>query len=192
MKDESTTSTTEATIPPKFEEFPHIPRLSREIIVTEKIDGTNACIHITDGGLVFPGSRTRWITTESDNAGFARWVKEHLEELRVGLGPGTHFGEWWGRGIQRGYGQTEKIFSLFNTTRWTDDVRPKCCRTVPVLYTGMFDTAVINETLNDLKNAGSAAAPGFMQPEGVVVFHVGGNLMFKKTIDKDDKHKSEL
>src|SRR5271165_3703942 len=114
---------------PDFQAFPKIPRLNREIVITEKIDGTNASIHIAEDGTVFTGSRTKWITPNDDNKGFARWVKEHEDELRTGLGYGTHYGEWWGAGIGRRYGLTEKRFSLFNTTRWTDAVRPKCCYT---------------------------------------------------------------
>ena len=34
----------------EFQPFPKIPRLSREIVITEKIDGTNAQILITDDG----------------------------------------------------------------------------------------------------------------------------------------------
>jgi hypothetical protein len=33
-----------------------------------------------------------------------------------------------------------------------------------------------------------------MRPEGVVIFHTAGNLMFKKTIEKDEQpkgHKEE-
>jgi hypothetical protein len=37
---------------------------------------------------------------------------------------------------------------------------------------------------------GSMAAPGFMKPEGVVVFHVAGNVGFKKTIEDDESPKS--
>jgi hypothetical protein len=36
---------------------------------------------------------------------------------------------------------------------------------------------------------GSKAAPGFMKPEGIVVFHVAGNVGFKKTIEKDEEPK---
>jgi hypothetical protein len=88
------------------------------MIVTEKLDGTNAQVHITDDGRIFAGSRNRWITPDADNFGFARWVAEHEEELRA-LGPGSHYGEWWGSGIQRRYGLDEKRFSLFNVGRWT-------------------------------------------------------------------------
>lgn len=211
----------------EFVEFPKIARLSREIIVTEKIDGTNACIKIEDKpeNCVFDasviaetgdtppvwmhaGSRTRWITTQNDNFGFAKWVADHAAELFLGLGFGTHFGEWWGQGIQRGYGLTEKRFSLFNTSRWTlhgtepqrivtqdpriekyQDVLPACCGLVPVLYRGEFDTAAIQGRLDVLRYDGSVAAPGFMQPEGIVVFHPQGNVMFKKTIEKDEQPK---
>ena len=33
-----------------FTPFQKIPRLSREMIITEKIDGTNSCICITEDG----------------------------------------------------------------------------------------------------------------------------------------------
>lgn len=101
-----------------FEDFPKIARLSRMMTITEKIDGTNAQIYITPGSpeepgiiatmrddsetdlIMFAGSRTRWITPEADNYGFAAWAKAHAEEL-FKLGAGRHFGEWWGSGIQR-------------------------------------------------------------------------------------------
>ena len=44
---------------PEFVPFPKIPRLHKECIVTEKIDGTNGIIYITDDGDMFIGSRNR-------------------------------------------------------------------------------------------------------------------------------------
>ena len=35
----------------QFKEFPKMPRLSREMIITEKIDGTNASIFIQNSNL---------------------------------------------------------------------------------------------------------------------------------------------
>lgn len=194
-----------------FTEFPKIPRLSREVVITEKIDGTNASIMIepytpehddyyvsrpraagVDYGIAV-GSRTRWITTTTDNAGFANWVKANGDEL-FGLGVGHHFGEWWGKGIQRNYAQTKKHFSLFNTHRW-GEVRPACCLLVPVLYQGPFEEygvmKGVKAALNALRDQGSAAAPGFMKPEGIVVYHTAGNLLFKKTLEKDDEWKGK-
>jgi RNA ligase len=175
----------------EFVEFNKIARLSRNCVVTEKIDGTNASITITDTGEFLVGSRTRWITPEDDNYGFARWAHANKEEL-LKLGPGQHFGEWWGLGIQRNYGVKEKRFSLFNTARWSDDaIRPACCSVVPVLYSGLFDTVMINETIGTLRDLGSAAAPGFMKPEGIVVWHEAARIFFKKTIEKDEVPKGK-
>lgn len=86
---------------PEFVEFAKIYRLNRKMICSEKIDGTNAQIMITEDGQFLIGFRTRWITPTDDNHGFARWATEHKDELIAGLGVGKHFGEWWGQGIQR-------------------------------------------------------------------------------------------
>ena len=174
----------------EFVKFDKIARLSRTIVITEKIDGTNGLIAIGDDGEFQVGSRSRWITPENDNMGFARWAYAHKDELMT-LGAGFHYGEWWGLGIQRGYGLNEKRFSLFNVSRWSEN-RPACCYVVPTLYAGDFDTAVIVEELEKLKREGSKAAPGYMNPEGVVIYHTAGNLYFKKTIFGDESPKSIL
>ncbi len=169
---------------PEFTPFGKIPRLVSGMVVTEKIDGTNAAVVVTEGGLVFAQSRKRLITPDDDNFGFAAWVEAHDVELRDGLGPGVHFGEWWGHGIQRGYDlpKGERRFSLFNVSRWADD-RPACCGVVPTLYAGQFSTIMANHHLDVLMVKGSAAAPGFMRPEGVMVYHARANQMFKLPFD---------
>jgi RNA ligase len=176
-----------------FVEFPKIARYSREVVVTEKIDGTNGQIYITDAmNQVFAGSRSRWIDSDNDNFGFARWVAEHKEEL-LKLGPGSHFGEWWGLGIQRRYDLKERRFSLFNTYRWSDAMmRPACCDVVPILWQGPCDKLDASAILGKLKDSGSIAAPGFMQPEGIVIFHTAAQWLLKKTIEKDDVAKRQL
>ena len=188
-------STSVGTVP-EFAEFPSIARLVREVVVTEKIDGTNAQIHITDDDRMFAGSRTRWISPTADNHGFATWVTAHRDEL-MALGAGSHFGEWWGSGIQRGYGLTkgEKRFSLFNVGRWIvaesertnekQEVTPACCLVVPILHRGLFDTAQIEAVLTHLGATGSQAAPDFMNPEGIVVYHEKSRTLFKRTLDGD-------
>lgn len=196
----------------EFQPFPKMGRLFREVIVTEKIDGTNAQVFIKqialeneeedgrlttrlgpDGQLyaIFAGSRTRWLDTTSsgDNFGFAKWVMDNATEL-VKLGEGRHFGEWWGKGIQRGYGLEERRFSLFNTSRWYDDdehkqLAPACCSVVPVLYKGMFDEAFVHRQMDTLRDKGSWAAPGFKNPEGIIVYHTAANVGFKYTLDGD-------
>jgi hypothetical protein len=71
------------------------------------------------------------------------------------------------------------------------EVLPPCCGLVPVLFEGIFETHHVLGALDDLAFHGSYAAPGFMRPEGVVVFHVAGNVGFKKTIHKDDEYKGK-
>jgi len=198
-----------------FEAFPKIARLNRECVITEKLDGTNAQVWIRDISEIDPneelhtpynvavekhgtiyivaaGSRNRWIRRGDDNYGFAAWVCEHAHEL-VDLGPGRHFGEWWGKGIQRGYGLDEKRFSLFNVHRWTDPAsRPACCHVVPTLFEGLFRTIDVEETLEALQVFGSSAAPGFKKPEGIIVYHTAQGHLYKVTCENDESPKSAL
>jgi hypothetical protein len=172
-----------------FEAFPKIPRFRRNVVITEKIDGTNGQIFIDEEGNVRAGSRSRWVTPQDDNYGFARWVAEHAEGLRE-LGPGRHFGEWWGSGIQRNYSQPVKRFSLFNVTRWRD-ARPACCDVVPVIYEGEFTIGCVPDALSTLRKNGSFASPGFMKPEGIIIWHDAARQMFKVTLEKDEAPKSQ-
>lgn len=172
-----------------FIPFPKIPRLKRGCIITEKLDGTNAQIVIDDQNNVRAGSRNRWITPDADNFGFAGWVERNKEEL-LKLGPGQHFGEWWGNGIQRTYGMKEKRFSLFNTGRWSDPaIRPACCDVVPLLYVGQFATDTVDTVLRALIRDGSQAAPGFMRPEGIIVFMTASSHLYKVLAENDDQPK---
>lgn len=195
----------------EFPAFQKIPRLNRDIIVSEKIDGSNGLISIQRMGEdpvaplnamtgrnsegedfhIFAGSRNRWLkpTKNEDNFGFAAWVRDNANELTK-LGVGHHYGEWWGQGIQRHYGLKEKRFSLFNSNRWADPaVRPACTDIVPILYQGPFSQSHIVGAQLDLQMYGSKAAPGFMDPEGVVIWHEAARQMFKVTIKGDEKPK---
>lgn len=212
----------------KFVDFKKIPRLSRDMIITEKIDGSNGQVAIIpsdseefigcEDGFVeqcclankqidetkwlymFAGSRNRWLSTgkQNDNHAFAYWVKENSEEL-FQLGPGRHFGEWYGKGIQRGYGLDHKRFALFNVSKWVakDDFitvenqhhAPACCSVVPVMYEGQFNTGTINDVLDILKKNGSLAVHGYMNPEGICIYHTAAGQYFKKTIENDSQPK---
>lgn len=122
-----------------FVGFPKIKRYyAATATLTEKIDGTNACIFFDDEGHMECQSRKRIITPDDDNFGFAAWAHENAAELFAFFGPGRHFGEWHGQGIQRGYGMTERHFSPFNTHRFNtalDVPWPECVTPVPVLST---------------------------------------------------------
>lgn len=181
----------------EFKAWPKIARLNRDITITEKIDGTNAAIIVSETGDVGAQSRNRLITPDSDNFGFARWVQNHAPKLADLLGPGHHFGEWWGAGIQRAYGlsgEGGKRFSLFNTSRWADehgllswDVYG--LGVVPVLYEGPFCEGAILDALARLRGLGSVVEPGFQKPEGIVIYHHAANQMFKVTLEGDEAPK---
>lgn len=174
---------------PEFVPFEKIARLRRDIVITEKIDGTNAAVGVTEDGEVYAQSRTRIITPQADNFGFAAWVAEHEAKFRELLGPGLHFGEWWGKGIQRGYGLDRRRFSLFNTARWYLQLE---IGVVPVLYEGPFTQGAIDMALDELRYGGSVAAPGFKPAEGIVIFHKAAGRLFKVTLDNDAVPKSQL
>jgi hypothetical protein len=178
----------------EFKAFPKIPRLYREMVVTEKLDGTNVCV-VVDGDKVSAQSRNRIITSDDDNYGFAAWVQMNSPALAVALGDGYHYGEWWGQGIQRKYGIDHKRFSLFNVHRWESlpfsEYGLDNVGTVPVLYRGPFDTDTIDAIIGDLILNGSVAAPGFMKPEGVIIWHEAAQQMFKVTCEGDEKPKGQ-
>jgi hypothetical protein len=181
---------TKITIPhDKFEGFGKIARETQAFgcIMTEKLDGTNAQIVINeDNYIVGVGSRKRWIDPHNDNYGFAAWVEDNYEEL-VRLGPGTHYGEWYGCGINRGYGLDEKRFALFNTGRFLGDTFqatiPECVSIVPTLHIGDFSRETLNEAMAVLATFGSFAVPGYMKPEGIVSYLFGPRMFIKSTFD---------
>lgn len=203
----------------EFKPWPSIPRMSKErVVVTEKIDGSNSAIRIRpfdidadrsqqvdtvsiDGEqyTVWAQSRKRLLqpVKEKDNFGFARWVYDNAPALVRVLGPGDHFGEWWGQGIQRGYGLSEKRFSLFNAPRWFEVLHPTEARSevanlyiVPVLFMGDFYDLSVSELREDLYTKGSRVVPGFGS-EGMVVYLRELNASYKVLLDNDNAHKWE-
>lgn len=148
-------------------------------------------------------SRKRLIRPGDDNFGFAKWVWENAENLIAALGPGRHFGEWWGNGIQRGYGlpKDEKRFSLFNVSRYRDvrfqDFGLENVSVVPILFEGAFDHPVIQDLVSELREVGSYAhvSPAgerlYRFPEGVVVFHVASQDLYKVLCENDEIPKGE-
>lgn len=195
----------------EFTAYPKTPRLKRSVVITEKIDGTNAQIVIREFAAgeapveslaavfnpmtlkttaMLVGSRNRWITPgkDTDNFGFAGWCLQNAPEL-FALGLGQHFGEWYGQGIGRTYGLDHKRFALFNTARWGahNPDTPACCEVVPLLKECGLDR--INEVLDDFAWTGSAAVPGFMNPEGIIVYHSASKQNFKVLFDNDDMPK---
>ncbi len=202
----------------EFTPWPKTPRLFRDAIITEKIDGTNAAvivklaepsdfedapgdIFVVDSVAYRIGaqSRSRLIYPGQDNFAFAKWVWENACDIIRVLGEGVHFGEWWGSGIQRGYGLTgdDKRFSLFNVNRYQKLLQEACLAdievpglsTVPLLDAYTFSTERVRKVLAELAETGSQAAPGFMRPEGVIVFHSQSRSVYKALLENDDQPK---
>ncbi|MEU6246461.1 RNA ligase family protein [Glycomyces sp. NPDC047010] len=192
--------------------WPKTPRLTTPFVITEKLDGTNACIAISRLGdrsgvsaadLDFPehhgvtvvytedgcfavraASRTRWIAPgPRDNFGFAQWASEHAGPLTL-LGVGRHYGEWVGRGIQRGYGMDHRVWALFDE-KWRNALPyglPPNVGVVPRIATaaGHELTKRVAWALDHLDKEGSyIGAPGAVA-EGVVVTSMNSNpIRFK-------------
>ncbi len=181
----------------EFRPFQKIYRFwEQPIVVTEKIDGTNAQITITEDGEFLTGSRNRLITPEDDNFGFSRWAWDNKEEL-MKLGPGTHYGEWWGKGIQHGYGLSHKVFSLFNTHRWSDDtLRPACCDVVPVVLTGYMPDYLRMFPNHSVAPKVSLAALKYgvecPEVEGLMIYFVNSKTYMKHLVQAAPKQKGTV
>lgn len=183
---------------PEFKRWPSIQRLSSETMyLTEKCDGSNAIIHVTDDGIVLAGSRERWLSNPDgtpcdkkvDNFLFSAWVYERRESL-LRFGPGTHYGEFHGAGIQRNYGLKNRRFASFEFWRPDiDGINPDVCK-VPLLYEGEAVPNQIDFTVDELRKSGSVLYPGFMKPEGIVVtFKNMNTCKFKRLCENDKIHK---
>jgi hypothetical protein len=179
-----------------------------QIYIRDPMDGllneaNPTCLAEVEGNTynVYVGSRNRWIypVKSLDNSGFAAWVVERAPLLVEILGVGRHYGEFWGAGIQRRYGLTgnDKRFSLFHP-RWEQVLTgrslgglpiPDGLGVVPILYQGKFETKWVEDCIFRLRQFGSVAAPGFMDAEGVVVYHEAAKQYFKTTIKDDEKPK---
>lgn len=183
---------------PKFEfqAWPKTMRQYREIVVSEKLDGSNAAIQFSDDGDIAAQSRKRLIKPGDDNFAFAHWAYGNKEKLFDLLGPGIHFGEWYGRSIQRTYGLDHKRFALFNIAKWGEEFAEPVkfddgtlLTVPPVLYRGVYSDEEIRDALKRLHDFGSVAVPDFMNPEGLVIFHTQTRLCTKYTLDDNDDSK---
>jgi len=170
----------------KFQKWPKTPRPDRfNIIITEKIDGSNAQILIEDGEITMVGSRNREIFPggNRDNAGFAGFIQENAEEICHLLPDGRHYGEWAGPGIQRNpLNLPEKLFFLFDPYRYRNKDNPALTmalphrfRVVPQLYFGPLDVYTINSEYENIKECTCVNEPGSHgnSGEGIIVQILG-------------------
>lgn len=163
----------------EFQSFPKIQRYERGMaVITEKIDGSNGCLIFNDEGDMWVQSRNRMLTLDkqNDNFGFAHWA-HNTEGLFEFFGPGRHYGEWFGCGIQRGYGMSERCFAPFNTGLFSQERieagAPDGVTYTPVL--GVCQLTELNETVDQvmgvLSTDGSHTREGWgWAPEGSMIW----------------------
>jgi RNA ligase len=147
-------------------------------VITEKIHGFNARFGLDLDGTPWVGTRNN-VIFEGDPAawpreaqqGFVGFAADHVKELIVGM---TLFGEWAGKGVQKGIDYGEKDFYAFGMMMldaliyWdvlVDECHIRGIKTVPVLYRGKGLPPI--ETLNEWREGTSLIAT--TQREGICI-----------------------
>lgn len=173
----------------EFKAWQKTTRLESPCVISEKLDGANACVvveeveefSLLDASItilatnpddastarafrVSAQSRTRLALPGQDETGIADWVAQRRGRLALDLGPGYHYGEF-----VKGKGLKEPKLFLFNTGRWGGkQFTTPGLDVVPVLYEGNYYEGIVEKYLNDLRENGSWVLDS--PPEGVVIF----------------------
>lgn len=196
----------------QFKGWGSTPRWHKGLTITEKIDGTNACVVIYNGE-VKAQSRKRMITPDDDNMGFAKWVYDNAGALMDTLGYGYHYGEWFGPGIQKNpLGVESKRFALFHATKYTEANGYELNKvggleTVPLLFHGQGSVETIPNVVDGLAMMGSqvrgakhvtttnAWGEQWTRPadsEGIIIWHKETQQRYKILLKDDAFHKWEV
>ncbi len=123
-----------------------------------KLDGTNAAVVVTPNKEIGAQSRSKIITPNDDNMGFARWVdsqKSYWEKLSCDDDL-IIFGEWSGKGIQKNVAVSQiskKIFVVFSIVYRDINNNINC----------VFDPEEIKKVLGDIPDV--YILPWFSQKE---------------------------
>lgn len=173
----------------EFRKWSKTKRLTdTEMVITQKMDGTNAQILFSKDSTkqdirCMVGSRNKWLV-DVDNFGFKAFVTEHYKALFNFLGPGRHYGEWCGPGIQTGEGLEERKLFLFGNYSEIPDSCEHLLATVPELYRGAVSLEAVRHILEQLILDGSYVN-GFDKPEGIIVNIAG--VRYKVYLDQLDE-----
>jgi len=147
--------------------------------ITEKLHGFNARFGKTEDGMCWAGGRNQVLVTghpetwpEDGTQGFLGYAKMHVQDLQPGE---TMFGEWAGKGIQKGIDYGEKTFYAFglmvngklvgwhSLAQFCDLL---CMKTVPLIWLGS-DVPDLG-TLNTWRTAKSVLDPEHVR-EGICI-----------------------
>jgi hypothetical protein len=195
-----------------FKAYPKTHRIGTEqYTITEKVDGTNGVVYVhkakpadfrvgKDRSYVKAGSRSRWLEDDGskkwDNHGFGEWVMEN-ERALIELPEGFHYGEWYGRGINRNYGLKDRRFMLFDYARYdklitNNNILGDLIETETVLADVVtYDYLSIAIKLNSacLSVEGSVHVRGFSDPEGLIIRSKLRPAVYKYIIRKDEEEE---
>lgn len=168
----------------EFKAWPKIPRnVLSDVYITEKMNGTNACIIIEGGAVVGVQSRKRFITPgkDNDNYGLAGWVERNMDNVLL-LGDGRHYGEWTGLGINgNDHNLEDKQYYLFDTRRWhSGNLPPEPFKVVRILVVHEYSTKLVEDTMCELKAHGEAQG---YTPEGIIIYFPKLDLREKVTFN---------
>ena len=188
-----------------YPKYPKTHRLENiNCIISEKVDGTNGLIHgiydsKTESFKVKFGSRTRYLNPEvkdGDNFGFASFYLPYkklfkklfnsLREEHSDLCDIKIYGEWFGKGIQRGYGLENKYFMPFNKY-YAAFLQQGSIPNIIEPYIFCECKYNIQESLDAmslLRANGSYLIPGYDNPEGIIINFRDLDIRFKETINK--------
>lgn len=168
----------------KFVAYPKTRRLEDETVtISEKVDGTNGVLFIhkphlcdvlngsTDAPYILAGCRSRWLkdddTKSWDNHGFGKWVAENAQALHA-LPEGFHYGEWYGKGINHGYGMKERRFMLFNRKRYENlTYLPKCVELETIIEDDV-PVAELSSVIDRIKNKATVNGSFHIPESGMV------------------------
>lgn len=160
--------------------YPHLENLDRvlsvldapELWITEKIHGFNARFGRDRKGNVWVGSRNRVVDHATEPLqGFTAWALAHADEVEPGI---TLFGEWAGKGIQKGIDYGAPDFYLFAVMLDGELEHPGSveawqwrigCKRAPFVASGRAWTL---EELDGFRKAPSTIAPDHTR-EGIVL-----------------------
>ncbi len=125
-----------------------------------KLHGTNAGVQVHPDGTVVAQSRSRVLSLEDDNSGFAKWVATRAEGFKSLAAETvvTVFGEWCGPGIQAGTAVNQleqKLFAVFAMQHGDD-------RQVPA--TVLIEPEQLSDTLAGLTGSDLRVLPWASEP----------------------------
>ena len=151
--------------------FKHSLIDGEEVVITEKLHGSNARAGWVDG-VFYVGSRRMTLELESANQWTLIASKYDLEHKLRGYNGYVVYGEVYGNGVQKlAYGQSEKCFAAFdvwNGTRYLDAAdffafcSNLCIPHVPIIYRGEYKPELL-----ELRTGQSTLAPHVR--EGIVI-----------------------